>query len=213
MLKKIDQLINSVTMYRLVLYSLLVLAAISFLGSFINLLPYSPAQIIFSLALLGSACQLSNFALAKIFRCQTNSESATITSLILFFLFVPAGNMSEFVALLAAGLIAMTSKFVLTSKNAHLFNPAAIAAVLLPLLGLEAALWWVATPLLLPVVVAIAVLVTYKTKKLELVTAFLLSACLSILCTNWKFLDNSLTFMAELLLSWPIIFFAGVLLT
>lgn len=213
MFKKIDQLINSITMYRLVLYGLLALVAMTILGSQLNLLPYSTTQIILSLALLGGLCQFINFILAKIFQCQTNAESATITSLILFFLFAPFSNTGELITLAIASLISMTSKFVLTHKHAHFFNPAAIAAVLLPLLGFDPALWWVATPILLPLTTVVASLAIYKTKKIQLTLAFLLTAIFAIVYTNWQFIDNPLVFAGELLLSWPIIFFAGIMLT
>jgi glycine betaine catabolism B len=213
MLKKIDQLINSITMYRLVLYSLLALVANSLVASLLGLLPYEPLAILWSLLLLGGLSQFFNRFLAKIFRCPVNAESALISSLILFFLFAPANNWSGLVTLILASLIAMASKFVLNHKQAHLFNPAAVAAVLVPLLGYEAARWWVATPFLLPLTALVGALVIYKTKRGSLVAAFIFTAALSILYTNWKFMESVAAFGSELLFSWPLVFFASIMLT
>lgn len=213
MLKKIDQLVNSITMYRLVLYGLLALAVTAVLGSYLGLIVYTPLQIFASLILLSGLCQLTNFILAKIFSCQTNTESATITSLILFFLFAPFNGLGELITLVIAATVAIASKFVLTNRHAHFFNPAAIAAVLLPLFGFDPALWWMATPFLLPLTIIVGGLVIYKTKKVHLAGAFLLASSLTILYTNWNFFTNPLAFATELLLSWPIVFFVGIMLT
>lgn len=200
-------------MYRLVLYGLLALVGNALVASNLGLIPYSLSQILWSLLVLSGLSHIFNRLLAKIFTCPTNAESATITSLILFFLFAPSSNFSGLFTLSVASLVAIASKFIISSRHAHLFNPAAIAAVLLPLFGFEAALWWVATPALLPLTIIVGLLVVYKTKRNALLTAFWLSSILTITYANWRFIDSWLGFGSELLLSWPLVFFSTIMLT
>lgn len=213
MFNKITDLINSITMYRLVRNSLFVVVAISFVASFTKFIPYSPTQLAISLALLILVSEISNRLLAKLFTCPTNAESALITSLILFFLFVPPSDLREGTTLVLASLVAMASKYVLSIRQTHLFNPAAIAAVLVPLLGYDPALWWVATPILLPFVAVAGFLVIYKTKRAALAGAFWLTSCIAIFYSNLRFIDNLPEFTLEVLLSWPLVFFSSIMLT
>ena len=52
MLQLIDNFLNSITMYRVVLYGLLVLTAFSIIFGFLNLLPYSGFDLIASLLIV-----------------------------------------------------------------------------------------------------------------------------------------------------------------
>src|SRR5256885_114428 len=72
-----------------------------------------------------------NWLFAKFFKLSTNVESWAITALILFFLFMPVVVLSDVWTLVLAGTIAMASKYVFVLHRRHIFNPAAIAAVIL----------------------------------------------------------------------------------
>lgn len=60
----------------------------------------------------------------------TNVESVYITALILALIFDPAQSPGSFQLLGWAAILAMASKYLLALKRKHIFNPAAVAAVI-----------------------------------------------------------------------------------
>lgn len=182
-------------MYRLVLYGLLFMAAYSLSLSFFGLLPFEPLPLLFSALILSAVCFFSNLALAKLFKVFVNFESSLITALILFFLLWPPTNPSEGFLLGLAGLIAMSSKYFIAFKGKHLFNPAAFSAFALIFLG-SGALWWIATPLLLPVTAIVGLLIVRKIRKFTMFLTFLavnFSAFFIISSTNGSAFTQSLS--------------------
>jgi len=115
--------------------------------------------------------------------------------------------------LVLAAVIAMTSKYILAINNKHVFNPAAIAALIIPLLGFDGASWWVATPFLAPLVAICGILIVRKIHRFSLFFAFVGAALLSIFIHNAGYVTNYADFVGEVLLSWPILFFGGFMLT
>ena len=89
MLKVIDKLIDSLTMYRLLLYYLtgLLVAAIGL--SVFGDLHYKPLYIALSAAILLGACWIINKVFAYIFKAPVNPESSLITALILALIISP----------------------------------------------------------------------------------------------------------------------------
>ena len=85
----IDRFLNMITMYRLVLYVLIILLAAAFLFSFFGLMPMSPWLLLFSVTFILAVCILANETLAKIFQAPMNAESVYITALILALLITP----------------------------------------------------------------------------------------------------------------------------
>src|SRR5581483_5390590 len=89
MLTWIDNFLNRVTMYRLVLYYLLALILAAFVFGFFNILPYDPAALAFSAAVILLTCWAANWISARVFGAVTNVESAYITALILALIITP----------------------------------------------------------------------------------------------------------------------------
>ncbi|MET0806182.1 MAG: oxidoreductase [Lacisediminihabitans sp.] len=173
----LDRLTGRVTMYRLMLY---VLSGIFVIALVLSLIPgglaYQPLQLIASLAVLLVATYISNRLFALIFRVKPHAESSNITAFLLLFLFFPTVEPQGLGILALIAVIASASKYLLAIRGRHIFNPVAIAAVIIALTQLSGATWWVATPYLLAPVAIGGLLVVYRTRRFALVGLFLLIA-------------------------------------
>lgn len=213
MLKLIDWFLNSITMYRLVMYGLFVLSSVAILFGFTSLLPYSGFSFLLTLVILVMVCYFSNMLFAKMFRAVVNSESSVITAVILFFILAPVLNLTDLWITIAAGVIAMLSKYVLAVEKKHIFNPAAISVFLLGLFGFGNAIWWVGSGVLLPLVLILGLLVVRKIRRFSLFFAFLGMSLLTISFVNFGnnvAIDQS---VSSAFFSWPLIFFGTIMLT
>lgn len=221
-MKYIDNFLNGYTMYRVVMYGLLVLALVSIIFGATGILYYKPLNLLGSLLLFIFVCYLSNLLFAKMLKAPVNAESSLITALILFFIFDPLSKPDQVFTIIIASLIAMASKYVLAFKRKHIFNPAAISAVILGMLGTigslemigDDALWWVGADVLLPVVAIIGFLIVRKIRRFRMVLPFLAVALVSIAIVG-VFINNvpATDAVMQALLSFPLIFFATVMLT
>lgn len=205
MLAKLDDVLNAVTMYRLVVYSLVWLVVVVLLLSIIGVLHYSPIVLISSLGLLSAVGFATNMGLSKIYRVTPNFESGIITTLILFFVLAVPTDTTQWLALALGAFIANASKYVITWRGAHIFNPAAMAAFIVSLTGIGFASWWIATPILLPFVSLVGILILRKTRRFSLFCSFFIPAFSLLLLQG----NNPVA----LLLSFPLIFFATIMLT
>jgi Na+-transporting NADH:ubiquinone oxidoreductase subunit NqrB len=147
MTTRIDNILNRVTMYRLVLYYLVFLVMAAVALSFSGFLPFQPLDLLVSTSVLVFVCWAANAAFARVFGVPANTESLFITAFILALIITPlppsrylaAG--SGFVAW--AEVWAMASKYILAIRRKHVFNPAAIAVALTAFTNDQAASWWV----------------------------------------------------------------------
>lgn len=204
MLAKFDDFLNSVTMYRLMLYCLSWLIGIAILLSFTGILPYSPWALIGSFFMLSIVGFIVTIILERVYRLPHNFESPIITSFILFFILAPPTDLNMYLGLGVGTLAALVSKYVINWHGAHIFNPAAIGAFVASLTGLISAAWWVATPILLPFVIIIGILILRKTRQFSMFFAFAFAAvCLLIM--------NGVSWQA--LTSYPIVFLGTIMLT
>lgn len=213
MLRKIDTFLDSITMYRLVLYGLFVLILISYILSFFNLLPFSVIDITLNLAVILVVCYLTNKIFALIFRTTTNYESFFITALILELILLQKSDLTNLSISALAGFVAIASKYVLAINKKHLFNPAGVALVALGLMGMGNAFWWVGSFNLMPFTIILSLLVIRKLRRFHMTIPFIICAVLVSSIFNLKndlSLIHSIAFMFG---SGPIIFFAGIMLT
>jgi ferredoxin-NADP reductase len=173
----LDRLTGRVTMYRLVLIVLAVIAAITLVLSFIpNGLAFSPLQLLSTLAVSLVVTYFSNRLIALPFRVTPHGESSIITALLLFLLFFPSTDPESLLVLALVAVIASASKYLLAIRGRHIFNPVAIAAVIIAVTQLGAAVWWVGTPYLLAPVAIGGLLVVYRTRRFALVGTFVILA-------------------------------------
>src|SRR5512137_736676 len=88
-MKTIDNLLNRVTMYRLVLYYLIGLLAVAVALSFAHVLAYDPFAMLFSTAFILAVCSVTNYIFSRVFDVPANVESSIITGLILALIITP----------------------------------------------------------------------------------------------------------------------------
>src|SRR3989338_3086617 len=106
----------------------------------------------------------AEFAAAKIRKSKPILDEAAITGLILAVLIAPSIVFS-----IAAPLIAIFFKHIIRHKNINVFNPAALAALILSLFGAGIA-WWAASPLIIP----LGIFIAYKIGRLRMSFTFLI---------------------------------------
>ncbi|HEX7542746.1 MAG TPA: oxidoreductase, partial [Patescibacteria group bacterium] len=121
MINLIDNFLNKITMYRLVLYFLIGLLFLSVIFSFFHFLPYDPIFIILESLFLFFFSGFINDLFSKIFKAPTNIESTYITALILALIITPAKSFDNYIFLAWAATLAMASKYILAINKKHIF--------------------------------------------------------------------------------------------
>jgi glycine betaine catabolism B len=212
-MRLIDIFLNAITMYRLVLYGLIVLTGIAIIFGFLGLLPFSGLAFCGTLGLLLIVCFVANTVFARLFKATTNFESYLITALILFFIVPPIASQTDIYVTIAIGVIAMASKYLFAIQKRHIFNPAAIGVFLPGLFGFGNAIWWVGSLVLLPFVVIVGLLIVRKIRRFHLLLAFLIPAVITICLFNLRNGLSPLETIQQVLSSWPLIFFGTIMLT
>lgn len=213
LLNFVDNLLNSITMYRLVLYGLIFIAVTAILSGFLGLLPYSGLELIFSLSFLTLVCFFTNYLISKILKIPTNPESSFITALILFFIFSSRITVFDITALTLAGIIAMTSKYIFTINKKHIFNPVAITAVVLGVSQMGNPAWWIGTEILTPVVLLVGLLIVRKIRRFTLFFSFLAVCISTIIFFGLGQNVDLINLVRQVMLSSPILFFGFIMLT
>ena len=209
----IDKYLNSITMYRLVLYGLAILALITLILSLFELLPFTPVQFTLTFMIALVSCYLTNKLISRVLKAPTNYESSLISAFILFFVIAPINDERDAIITAAAGIIAMASKYLLVINKKHLFNPVAISILLLGFAGFGNAIWWVGSLNLLPFVVILGLLVTRKVRRFFQVIPFFAAGILTLLVFNLRNNVVPLDSVTQFFASWPSVFFATIMLT
>jgi glycine betaine catabolism B len=214
MMKFIDRFIDRTTMYRLVLYYLLALLGGAFLLGMFRIVSVDPTALAFSAVLISGVCLVSNRVFARVFDAVPNVESGHITALILILILDPttATDLAGVGLMIFASVWAMASKYILTARRRHIFNPAAIGVALPGLLLAEPASWWISTVTwLLPVIVAGGLLLVRKLRRFDLVLAF---AAANLLVSVLDAGPGEMVGQLRLtMLESPFFFFAFIMLT
>ncbi len=216
MLKLIDDFLNRITMYRLVLYEQIALLVLAAGYATFHLLPYQPVAIIFSALFITLVCWIAEVVCSRIFKSAVNVESAYITALILALIISPPHapfDAAYFSLATWAGIWAMASKYIFAVRNKHIFNPAAFAVALTSLTINQSASWWVATPVLFPAVLVGGWLIVRKIRRADLVWGFALAAGISIIGYGIMRGLNLPQYALKTLAETPLVFFATVMLT
>lgn len=213
MLKKIDEWLNSVMMYKLVLYGLMIVALAAVLFGFTGVIAYSGWSLLLSLVIALNLSYALNLLCARLWRAQINAESAAITGLIVFLIMGPVTSTLEVVYLAVTVLVAILSKYLLAYRHKHIFNPAAIAAVVIGSMTGYAALWWLATWKLLPLVLPLSLLVVRKTRREALFVATMLTGLFTALLYTMMRGVSTVEALRQFFLAGPMIFFVGVMVT
>jgi ferredoxin-NADP reductase len=210
---RIDYVLDRITMYRLVLYVLIGLIAVAAVLSYFQLLAFSPLALILSTAFLVLICWATNTILARIFAVPANVESTYITALILASIIDPIKSPGDLLFLGWAGILAISSKYILGFYNKHIFNPAAIAVVITSFALGESASWWVGTASMLPAVIVGGALLVRKLRQGEMVFFFVGTALVTVCVVSVLQGLSIPRELQQLLVESPLFFFAAIMLT
>src|SRR5579872_4063686 len=120
-MKFIDEFLNSITMYRLLLYYLIALLILATIESFLGFLSFTPLALIFSTFFILGTSLITNFIFAKVFKAPRNIESVYITSLILGLIITPITALHSVPFLFWAGVLANASKYIVAIHKKHIF--------------------------------------------------------------------------------------------
>lgn len=216
MIKFIDNFLNKITMYRLVLYCLIFFLLAAFLLCSLRILPYSPIALAISTIIITAACLFTNFIFSKIFQAPTNVESSYITALILALIIMPPRltDYSQFFSIaIWAAVWSIASKYILAIKKKHILNPAAFSVALLAFTINQSASWWIGTAYMAPFVLIGGLLVTKKIRRFDLVLSFFTIASAAIISSSVLRGSTFIAAIEKMLLETPILFFAFIMLT
>lgn len=170
-------LIGRVSMYRLVMASLGLLALYALVLSFAGQIGPQPLEIVASAIVLAVACGATDFLAQSVLRMPRRLESSLITAAILLFVLRPTVEPLGLAGLALAGVAASASKYLLAWRGRHIFNPAATGAAMLTIVSIWApdlggSAWWVGSPWMAGPVLVLGVLLLLRTDKLPIVVTF-----------------------------------------
>lgn len=210
---RLDRLLSRVSMYRLMVLALSILAALTVLFGATGRLGYRPAAMVTTLAVLLVVTYLSNRLFAALFQVRYHAESSAITALLLYLILQPTTDRALLAQIALAAVFASGSKYLLAIRGRHIFNPAAVGAVWLAVFHFYLALWWVASPVMLPFVAALALLVLYRTGRLQLAGVFLLVAGTIMIGRSMSDGSTVATAVTFAFAQTPAVFLAGFMLS
>src|SRR5579872_253754 len=211
--KLIDAFLNQITMYRLVLYCLLIWLGFAAILGWAKILPYNPLQIVLSALFLTAVAYLVNWIFAKIFEAPSNPESSILTALILALIIKPAKTPEEYIFLAWAAALAVASKYIFAVGKKHSFNPAAVAVLITAYFAGQSANWWVGTAAMFPLVFLGGALIVRKIQRFDLVLSAILVAMTLSFSFGFARGSSIATLIKQCILDSPIWFFSFVMLT
>jgi ferredoxin-NADP reductase len=209
----LDRVTGRVTMYRLVLLALMAVAALALVLSLVGQLAFPVTDLLATGAVAVAASFATSWLFALLFRVTPHPESSLITGFLLFFLFYPSTAAPDLLSVALAATVASASKYLLALRSRHVFNPAAIGAFVVSVLGLNAAVWWVATGVLLPLTALGALLVLYRSRRLPVGLTFVAIAAAIVIV---RLVSSGTGFgdaLASTFTSFPLVFLAGFMLS
>ncbi len=209
----IDKIIDGITMYRLLMYYLIGLLVAAIILSVVGGLHYDPIALGVSALILVFASWAINGIFAYLFDAPVNPESSIITGLILALIIPPTLSLFGVMFMLAAAGLAIASKYILTIRYKHIFNPAAIAVVLTALGPNQQASWWIGSATMLPLVIIGGVIITRKVRREYMVYSFLAATSVATIIYSFAAGSNAWTALQNMLLSSPVFFLGFVMLT
>jgi ferredoxin-NADP reductase len=216
MMQLIDNILNKVTMYRLVVYELVFLLVAAGVLGFAGVLAVSPMFLAYSVVVLFVACWITNRLFAYSFDAPYNPESTWITALILALIITPPTAWVDTTYLplaLWASAWAVASKYIFAVGKKHLFNPAAFGVAITSIvLGLSAS-WWVGTASMLPLVLVGGLLIVRKIHRFDLWWACVAVFGVGITYMSIAHSTDLLSVLTKSFINTPLFFFATVMLT
>ena len=211
--RALDRLTGRVTMYRLVTLLLVALTAAAVLLSLIGQVSFPPEALLASAAAALFGTVGSNAVVALALRARPHTESSVITGLLIFFLLFPSSDVQDLWRIALAGTLATVSKYLLAWRGRHIFNPAAAGVALIAVAQLDGAVWWVATGALLPFITIGAVLVLHRTRRLPMGAIFVVVSTAAVVVRLASTGQPVTDAVSTAVVSYPVVFFAGFMLS
>lgn len=216
---RVIKLLAFTSMYVLVVVALGIVYVVALVLSLTGQLAYSAAELLATGAAIALGAFAGDAALHRLMRTPLRWESTLITVLILVFVMRPSIDLVALLWLVVTGVIAAASKVVLAWSGRHIFNPAAIAAAVMTIIGVSPAAWWVGTPLLAGVIAVVGLAVAWRTEKIRIVLVFIVVAwVISVVTTLAAYANAGLAVSfgdvaLPMLVSSPILFLGFFMLT
>ena len=212
-LDRIRGLLGRIPMARLVLLCLAAIAVVAVLASIPGWLGYPTAALVASLVVALVAARLAAALMGAIARAPVHGTSSLITGLILFLLLYPSTKPVDLLLLAAAAIVAAASKYLVTVGGRHVLNPAAVGVFVIGLTGLSGGVWWVANPVLLPLVAVTGLVVALRVG--AVLPALVLVAGGALLESAASVVQGAepLPALTVALTSTPLVFLAGFMFT
>ena len=183
--QRVLAVLGSLSMYRLVLFALVALAAVAFVLSLLGVIVSpTPLEMVASFLVLAVVISVVDAAAQRILRLPWRIESSLVTALILLFVLRPGLEPASLIGLALAGALASLSKYLIAWRGRHILNPAAFGAAVVSILGAFGAFewlgtsssWWIGTPSMALPVAVLGLAVLWRTEKVRVVLVFLLVA-------------------------------------
>lgn len=177
-------LLGRISMYRMVLLALAVLAAIALVLSLFGLVLPTPGELLATAAVLAVMCSAVDAVAQRMLRLPWRIESSLITAGILLFVLRPSLEPVGLGGIAIAAAAASVSKYLLVWRGRHVFNPAAVGATVLTVFAgfaplewnLGGSAWWVGSPVLFAPVLLLGLAVLWRTERLGVAALFFVVA-------------------------------------
>jgi ferredoxin-NADP reductase/Na+-translocating ferredoxin:NAD+ oxidoreductase RnfD subunit len=176
MIGTLDRALGRVTTYRLVWMTLTALLLVAIAYAAAGLLFSTPLEIAASALVAVASTALVSVLLSRLLRSRAHLESSLVTGLLIACLLFPTADPRGLGVIALVGAIAAASKYVLARRGRHLFNPAAVAVLIIGFTGLNAGVWWIASGAVWPWVVAGSLLVVARVRRWAVFAVFVLVA-------------------------------------
>lgn len=213
-MKWLEKYLTQIPMYTVVGGGLSLLIASAAILAALDILAFTMLAVVASTGVFTGVSVLVSYGLGKLYGASSHLQSAAITGLILALIFTPTVDLSVLLHYAFITVIAQVSKYVITYKRRHIFNPAAFAALIGgAVLQLQFASWWVSTPVLFVPLVVTAFFVLYKTRLLYLGGLFVGLGLAIVIISGLLRGEDLARVVTTAVYSWPFIFAAGYMLS
>ncbi|MWV50527.1 hypothetical protein GRS96_14735 [Rathayibacter sp. VKM Ac-2803] len=225
MIGTLDRALGRITMYRLVWMTLAALLLIALGYSAAGLIFFTPLEILATAVVAVVSTTGVTWLIATAVRSPAHLESSLVTGLLIAFLLFPSAEPRALLVVALVGAVAAASKYVLAWRGRHLFNPAAVAVLLIALAqgllegtaldgSLTAAAWVLPTGALWPWVLVASLLIVARVRRWSIFLVFVLVA--SAVSVGQSVLVNGQDAGAALmsvLTAYPFVFAGAFMLT
>lgn len=183
--QRVLAVLGTMSMYRLVLFSLVALALIALVLSAVGVIVSpTPPELLASFVVLAVVISLVDAGAQRLLHLPWRVESSLVTALILLFVMRPGLEPAALFGLALAGALASVSKYIIAWRGRHIVNPAAFGAAVVSVAGSfgafewlgTSASWWVGNGAMAIPVAVLGLAVLWRTEKVRVVAVFLLVA-------------------------------------